>query len=209
MLASANVLAKAVNSIQEVELTKCSLTIYQVPIRNNYFQQEKQRLIEPKRCNSNGLSNLITQGIYLFSVMAESTILQKLSLDGNDLSMVPPEHVAKGTNRLQEVRLGHLSLSLFCLFVSLSVFFSSFFVYPCLSLLVRVLVCHFCLCVCLSVWLCHVCLPMALGLLWLQVFVCAWTMDMGNNMVARGGELLCLCVCLTVLVSVYACLCLS
>ena len=45
----------------------------------------------------------IFQGIYLFSVMAESTALQKLSLDGNDLSMVPPEHVAKGTNRLQEV----------------------------------------------------------------------------------------------------------
>ena len=123
MLASANVLAKAVNSIQEVELTKCSLTIYQVPI-------------EPKRCNSNGLSNLITQGIYLFSLMAESTILQKLSLDGNDLSMVPPEHLAKGTNRLQEVGLCHFSVSLFCLFVSLSVF-----VYPCLSLLVRVLVC--------------------------------------------------------------------
>ena len=118
MLASANVLAKAVNSIQEVELTKCSLTIYQVPIRNNYFQQEKQRLIEPKRCNSNGLSNLITQGIYLFSLMAESTILQKLSLDGNDLSMVPPEHVAKGTNRLQEVRLCHLSVSLVCLFIT-------------------------------------------------------------------------------------------
>ena len=123
MLASANVLAKAVNSIQEVELTKCSLTIYQVPIRNNYVQQEKQRLIEPKRCNSNGISNLITQGIYLFSLMAESTILQKLSLDGNDLSMVPPEHVAKGTNRLQEVRLCHLSVPLFCLFASLSVFF--------------------------------------------------------------------------------------
>ena len=137
MLASANVLAKAVNSIQEVELTKCSLTIYQVPIRNNYFQQEKQRLIEPKRCNSNGLSNLITQGIYLFSLMAESTILQKLSLDGNDLSMVPPEHVAKGTNRLQEVRLCHLSVSLVRIF-------SSVFVYhPCLSLLVRVLVCLF------------------------------------------------------------------
>ena len=60
MLASANVLAKAVNSIQEVELTKCSLTIYQVPIRNKYFQQEKQRLIEPKRCKSKGLSNPIT-----------------------------------------------------------------------------------------------------------------------------------------------------
>ena len=148
MLASANVLAKAVNSIQEVELTKCSLTIYQVPIRNNYFQQEKQRLIEPKRCNSNGLSNLITQGIYLFSLMAESTILQKLSLDGNDLSMVPPEHVAKGTNRLQEVRLCHLSVSLVRLF-------SSVFVYhPCLSLLVRVLVCSLlslCVFVCLAV----------------------------------------------------------
>ena len=37
--------------------------------------------------------------------MAESTALQKLSLDGNDLSMVPPEHVAKGTNRLREVSL--------------------------------------------------------------------------------------------------------
>ena len=46
-----------------------------------------------------------SQGIYLFSVMAESTALQKLSLDGNDLSMVPPEHVAKGTNRLREVSL--------------------------------------------------------------------------------------------------------
>ena len=44
-----------------------------------------------------------SQGIYLFSVMAESTALRKLSLDGNDLSMVPPEHVAKGTNRLREV----------------------------------------------------------------------------------------------------------
>ena len=51
MLASANVLAKAVNSIQEVELTKCGLTIYQVPIRNKYFQQQKNhRLKEPKRC---------------------------------------------------------------------------------------------------------------------------------------------------------------
>ena len=43
------------------------------------------------------------QGIYLFSVMAESTSLQKLSLDGNDLSMVPPQHLAKGSNLLQEV----------------------------------------------------------------------------------------------------------
>ena len=46
-----------------------------------------------------------SQGIYLFSVMAESTALQKVSLDGNDLSMVPPEHIAKGTNRLREVSL--------------------------------------------------------------------------------------------------------
>ena len=46
-----------------------------------------------------------SQGIYLFSVMAESTALQKLSLDGNDLSMVPPEHVSKGTNSLREVSL--------------------------------------------------------------------------------------------------------
>ena len=118
MLASANVLAKAVNSIQEVELTKCSLTIYQVPIRNKYFQQEKQRLIEPKRCKSKVFFQIKLQGIYLFSLMAESTILQKLSLDGNDLSMVPPEHVAKGTNRLQEVRLCHLSMSLVCLFIT-------------------------------------------------------------------------------------------
>ena len=51
------------------------------------------------------LEQLFVQGIYLFSVMSESTALQKLSLDGNDLSMVPPEHVAKGTNRLQEVKL--------------------------------------------------------------------------------------------------------
>ena len=46
MLASANVLAKAVNSIQEVELTKCSLTIYQVPIRNKYFQQQQKTEVD-------------------------------------------------------------------------------------------------------------------------------------------------------------------
>ena len=49
--------------------------------------------------------------------MAESTALQKLSLDGNDLSMVPPEHVAKGTNRLQEV-----ILLLFIVFVLVPLF---------------------------------------------------------------------------------------
>ena len=83
--------------------------------------------------------------------MAESTILQKLSLDGNDLSMVPPEHVAKGTNRLQEVRLCHLSVSLFCLFVSLSVFV---FFCLCVPLSVSVSACPFMsfvfVCVCLS-----------------------------------------------------------
>jgi hypothetical protein len=37
--------------------------------------------------------------------MAEATALRKLTLDGNDLSLVPAEHLAKGANLLQEVGL--------------------------------------------------------------------------------------------------------
>ena len=35
--------------------------------------------------------------------MAEETSLRKVLLDGNDLSLVPAEHLARGVNRLQEV----------------------------------------------------------------------------------------------------------
>ena len=49
--------------------------------------------------------------------MAESTALQKLSLDGNDLSMVPPEHIAKGTNRLQEVMFRGLKGDIFLMLI--------------------------------------------------------------------------------------------
>lgn len=36
-------------------------------------------------------------------MMAEETSLRKMLLDGNDLSLVPAEHLARGVNRLQEV----------------------------------------------------------------------------------------------------------
>ena len=52
------------------------------------------------------------QGIYLFSAMSEETSLTKLSVDGNDLSLVPAEHLARGANRLQEVKFNHLYLCL-------------------------------------------------------------------------------------------------
>ena len=72
---------------------------------------------DERKCLGVTTSTYSSQGIYLFSVMAESTALQKLSLDGNDLSMVPPEHVAKGTNRLQEVIFRSLKGDIFLMLI--------------------------------------------------------------------------------------------
>ena len=39
----------------------------------------------------------IYQGIYLFSKLAEAKIdINKLKIDNNDLSLVPPEYLSKG-----------------------------------------------------------------------------------------------------------------
>ena len=129
MLPSANVLAKAVNSIQEVELTKCSLTIYQVLIRNKYFQQEKQRLIEPKRCKSKGLSNPITGHLPLLcngrvNNPSKAFARRQRSLHGSTGTCRQRDKPAPRGKALSFVRVPCLSFCvLVCLFVSLSFFF--------------------------------------------------------------------------------------
>ena len=153
MLVSANVLAKAVNSIQEVELTKCSLTIYQVPIRNKYFLQEKHRLIEPERCKSKGLSNPITGHLPLLcngrvNNPSKAFARRQRSLHGSTRTCSQRDQPAPRGKALSFVVVPFLS------FYVLVCLFSSVFVYHCLSLLVRVLVCPFMsfvfVCVCLS-----------------------------------------------------------
>ena len=47
----------------------------------------------------------IYQGIYTFSTMADTTNINKLKIDNNDLSLVPAEFLAKGVNRVGEVRV--------------------------------------------------------------------------------------------------------
>ena len=152
-----NVLAKAVNSIQEAELTKCSLTIYQVPIRNKCFQQEKQRLIEPKRCKSKGLSNPITGHLPLLcngrvNNPSKAFARRQRSLHGSTRTCCQRDQPAPRGKALSFVVVPFLS------FYVLVCLFSSVFVYHCLSLLVRVLVCPF-LSLCVFVCLGMSCLP--------------------------------------------------
>ena len=48
----------------------------------------------------------IYQGIYLFSKLAETnTDINKLKIDNNDLSLVPPEYLSKGIASIATITL--------------------------------------------------------------------------------------------------------
>ena len=53
----------------------------------------------------------IYQGIYLFSKLAEAKIdINKLKIDNNDLSLVPPEYLSKGISAFLEPVLSVLTV---------------------------------------------------------------------------------------------------